>query len=197
MDITLRIKDVGDAKLFLQPKKEICENDEGKANEFILVRCIEDFDNPYMTVLIDEKGNYEIIDERDIDEDRDFLKEKLSDFALKITEALRQGEDLSAVNIPEAVVKIKPYDPELIRVEPSNITLREAYMMIANGDINLSPDFQRNVVWDDGRKSRLIESILLRIPLPVFYFSADRKGVLSVVDGLQRLTAITEFGILG
>lgn len=193
MDISLRIKDVGDAKLFLQPKKEICENNEGKANEFILVRCQEDFGNPYMTLQIDEKGNYEILNERDIDEDRDFLKEKLSDFALKITEALRQGEDLSAVNIPETVVKIKPYDPELIRVEPSNITLREAYMMIASGDINLSPDFQRNVVWDDGRKSRLIESILLRIPLPVFYFSADRKGVLSVVDGLQRLTAIKEF----
>ena len=193
MDITLRIKDVGDAKLYLQPKKEICENNNGKANEFVLVRCQEDFENPYMSLQIDEKGNYEIFNERDIDEDRDFLKEKLSDFALKITEALRQGEDLSAVNIPETVVKIKPYDPELIRVEPSNITLREAYMMIANGDINLSPDFQRNVVWDDGRKSRLIESILLRIPLPVFYFSADRKGVLSVVDGLQRLTAIKEF----
>lgn len=193
MDISLRIKDVGDAKLFLQPKREICENNDGMANEFILVRCQEDFDNPFMTLRIDEKGNYEILNERDIDEDRDFLKEKLSDFTLKITEALRQGEDLSAVNIPETVVKIKPYDPELIRVEPSNITLREAYMMIANGDINLSPDFQRNVVWDDGRKSRLIESILLRIPLPVFYFSADRKGVLSVVDGLQRLTAIKEF----
>ncbi len=116
MDISLRIKDVGDAKLFLQPKKEISENDEGKANEFILVRCQEDFDNPYMTLQIDEKGYYEILNERDIDEDRDFLKEKLSDFALKITEALRQGEDLSAVNIPETVDKIKPYDPELIRV---------------------------------------------------------------------------------
>lgn len=193
MDITLRIKDVGDAKLYLQPKDEICEDGESKATKFVLVRCLEDFDNPYMILQIDEKGIVEILNQRDIDEDKDFLKEKLFDFALKITEALRQGEDLSAINIPETIVKIKPYDPELIRVEPSNITLREAYMMIDSGDINLSPDFQRNVVWDAGRKSRLIESILLRIPLPVFYFSADRKGVLSVVDGLQRLTAIKEF----
>lgn len=61
------------------------------------------------------------------------------------------------------------------------------------GDLNLHPDFQRNLVWDNFRKSRLIESILLRIPLPMFYFSQDDDGVLSVVDGLQRLSAIYEF----
>lgn len=193
MDITLRIKDVGDAKLFLQPYTEISENNEEGQYQFILVRCQEDFENPYMTLKIDDIGNYDILNQRDIDEDHDFLKEKLSDFSLKIIESLRQGEDLSAINIPETIDKIKPYDPELIRVEPNNISLREAFMMISNDDINLSPDFQRNVVWDNGRKSRLIESILLRIPLPVFYFSADRKGILSVVDGLQRLTAIKEF----
>ena len=70
MDITLRIKDVGDAKLYLQPKKEICENNNGKANEFVLVRCQEDFENPYMSLQIDEKGNYEIFNERAIDEDQ-------------------------------------------------------------------------------------------------------------------------------
>lgn len=56
---------------------------------------------------------------------------------------------------------------------------------IKSGDLNISPDFLRNEVWDSFRKSRLIESILLRIPLPVFYFSEDEKGVLSVVDGLH------------
>ena len=97
---------------------------------------------------------------------------------MRINEALRLGNDLSAVNIPETTARIKPYDPEMIRVEPSNITLREAFIMINGGEINLSPDFQRNVVWDNVRKSRLIESVLLRIPLPVFYFSSDRQGVL-------------------
>jgi len=193
MDITLRIKDVGDAKLYLQPVDEIDLAEETRRYKFILVRCQEDFTNPYMTLHIDENGTLEIIDQRDIEEDKDFLKEKLDDFSLGIVEALRQGVDLSAVNIPETVVKIRPYDPELIRVEPNNISLRETFTMITNGEINLSPDFQRNVVWDNGRKSRLIESILLRIPLPVFYFSADRQGILSVVDGLQRLTAIMEF----
>ena len=56
MDISLRIKDVGDAKLFLQPKKEICENDEGKANEFILVRCQEDFESLWHFILTIRNG---------------------------------------------------------------------------------------------------------------------------------------------
>lgn len=60
--------------------------------------------------------------------------------------------------------------------------------------INLTPDFQRNFVWTDiTRKSRLIESILLRIPLPVFYFSQDIEGNFSIIDGVQRLTVINDY----
>ncbi|WP_050022267.1 DUF262 domain-containing protein [Chryseobacterium sp. P1-3] len=65
--------------------------------------------------------------------------------------------------------------------------------MITFGDINLTPDFQRNLVWDNQRKSRLIESILMRIPLPMFYFAQDDEGRISVVDGLQRLSTIKQF----
>lgn len=193
MDIILRIKEAGDVKLYLQPIEEEAREKDEEPHKFILVRSQEDYDKPYMTLTVDDKGDYNIINLRDIDEEEDFLRDKLADFAMRINEALRLGNDLSAVNIPETTARIKPYDPEMIRVEPSNITLREAFIMINGGEINLSPDFQRNVVWDNVRKSRLIESVLLRIPLPVFYFSSDRQGVLSVVDGLQRLTAIVEF----
>ncbi len=57
----------------------------------------------------------------------------------------------------------------------------------------LSPDFQRNYVWKSKQKKELIESILLGIPLPAFYFSEDENGNLLVVDGKQRLTSIFEF----
>lgn len=193
MDISFRIKEEGEVRLFLQPVDEESRNGDEIPNKFILVRSQKDYSNPYITLTIDNAGNYNIVTIRDVIEEEGFLRDKLSDFSLKVIEALREGVDLSAVNIPETVEQIKPYDPELIRVEPSNISLRESLIMIESGEINLSPDFQRNVVWDDVRKSRLIESVLLRIPLPVFYFSADRQGVLSVVDGLQRLTAIKEF----
>ena len=87
-----------------------------------------------------------------------------------------------------------PYDPEFIRVDTKPFNISLVYDMIKDGDINLSPDFQRQFVWTDiGARSRLIESIMLRIPLPVFYLAQDHEGRLQVVDGLQRLTVIEQF----
>ena len=96
----------------------------------------------------------------------------------------------------EIIEKLQPYDPELIRVETKNMSISYVYEMMisAHGDLDLSPNFQRNFVWTDiTRKSRLIESILLRIPLPVFYLSQDHSGILQVVDGVQRLSVIKAF----
>lgn len=87
----------------------------------------------------------------------------------------------------------KPWDPDLIRIHTKPFSLRQVVDMIAEGDIELAPDFQRLKVWKDRQKSRLIESILLGIPLPSFYFSEDSEGRMQVVDGLQRLSAIYAF----
>lgn len=90
--------------------------------------------------------------------------------------------------------KKKPYDPKLIRVDTRNLSVAQIYDMIKEKEIDLTPDFQRNIVWKSlTEKSRFIESMLLRIPLPVFYFSADTDGILQVVDGMQRLTVIRDF----
>lgn len=88
----------------------------------------------------------------------------------------------------------QPYDPKLIRIDPRNLSVAQVYDMIKEKEIDLTPDFQRNIVWTKlTDKSRLVESMLLRIPLPVFYFSADTDGILQVVDGMQRLTVIRDF----
>ncbi|MDG4513373.1 DUF262 domain-containing protein [Streptococcus suis] len=64
----------------------------------------------------------------------------------------------------------------------------------ANGGlIILDPDFQRENVWGLKKKQDLIESVLLGIPLPAFYFSEDKFGNYIVVDGKQRLTTFFEF----
>lgn len=87
-----------------------------------------------------------------------------------------------------------PYDPELIRVDTKPFSVSYTFELLSDSnEIDLSPDFQRNFVWDKVRKSRLIESLLLRIPLPVFYFSQDKEGRFKVVDGVQRLTVIKDF----
>jgi Protein of unknown function DUF262 len=86
-----------------------------------------------------------------------------------------------------------PYDPKLIRVDPKVYSVRQVLDMIEDTELDISPEFQRRRVWKPLQKSRLIESLLLRIPLPTFYFSSDDDGLLQVVDGIQRLSTIFEF----
>jgi hypothetical protein len=60
--------------------------------------------------------------------------------------------------------------------------------------LELAPSYQREGnIWDTKRKSELIESILMGMPLPVFYFFSDVNGVWQVVDGRQRLTTLFDF----
>jgi hypothetical protein len=87
----------------------------------------------------------------------------------------------------------KPWDPSKIRISTKPFSLRQVVDMIDDGDIDLAPDFQRLFVWTPLQRSRLIESILLGIPLPAFYFNQDHQGAMQVVDGVQRLTTIHRF----
>ncbi|WP_186124266.1 DUF262 domain-containing protein [Burkholderia gladioli] len=90
----------------------------------------------------------------------------------------------------------EPFDPASISISSKVVALDTVLRRIRNSTIKLAPNFQRNYVWDAQRKSLLIESMMLRIPLPMFYVSEDKDGVWEVVDGLQRLTTIRDF-ILG
>lgn len=93
----------------------------------------------------------------------------------------------------ESSLLAKPWDPAKIRISTKPFSLRQVVDMVNDGDIDLAPDFQRLYVWKPAQLSRLIESILLGIPLPAFYFNQDREGTMQVVDGVQRLTTIHRF----
>ena len=85
----------------------------------------------------------------------------------------------------------RPFDPEKIKVRTMNIVVDQIVSRIDHNEINLAPTFQRKVgIWKDQQKSRLIESLLLRIPIPVFYVAADKNETWSVVDGVQRTSTI-------
>lgn len=99
-----------------------------------------------------------------------------------------EEEDLGQANT-EAV----PWDPSKIRITTKYFSLREAVAQIQVGDIDLSPDFQRDYVWKQRQRTKLIESILLGIPLPAFYFNQDDDGRFQVVDGVQRLSTVSLF----
>ena len=88
----------------------------------------------------------------------------------------------------------RPFDPEKIKVRTVNVLVEQLVSRIEHEEIDLSPDFQRTRgIWDYERRSRLIESLLLRIPLPVFYVAADKRENWSVVDGLQRTSTINDY----
>lgn len=90
---------------------------------------------------------------------------------------------------------IKPWDPKQIRITTKNFTVREVYSQITTDptELDLAPDFQRSFVWGESQQIRLIESILLGIPLPAFYFNQDSQGAFQVIDGVQRLTTVKLF----
>ena len=86
------------------------------------------------------------------------------------------------------------YDPEKINVRTREPTLEQLLRRIDEAALDLAPDFQRHAnIWKDEAKSRLIESILIRIPLPAFYIDATDEDKWLVVDGLQRLSALKQF----
>lgn len=89
---------------------------------------------------------------------------------------------------------IKPFDPALIRVSTQAMTLDLLLNRIEHNELILTPDFQRNAdIWEIKAQSRLIESVLIRIPLPAFYMDATDEDKWIVIDGLQRLSTLKKF----
>ena len=84
-----------------------------------------------------------------------------------------------------------PIDDLLIRQETR--TVYEVVRRINKGFYVMNPDFQRDIVWEEAQQSKLIESVIMRIPLPVFYLAEDEHGRMVVVDGLQRLSTFRRF----
>ena len=84
-----------------------------------------------------------------------------------------------------------PLDEMLVRTE--HRTLHDVIRRIDQRRLVMNPDFQRNFLWPVDKQSKLIESVVMRIPLPVFYLAEDDEGRAVVVDGLQRLSTFNRF----
>ena len=84
-----------------------------------------------------------------------------------------------------------PLDDLLIRHEGR--TIHDVIRRIDKGTYVMDPDFQREFIWPKDKQSKLIESVIMRIPLPVFYLAENDDGRMVVVDGLQRLSTFQRF----
>ena len=78
-------------------------------------------------------------------------------------------------------------------IQSEHRTISDVIRRINQGRYVMDPDFQRNFIWPDDKQSKLIESVIMRIPLPVFYLAEDDEGRAVVVDGLQRLSTFDRF----
>jgi len=94
-------------------------------------------------------------------------------------------ENDAILNLPQSqrTIVTKSTDPEV----------ESLYGKYKRGKLILDPDFQRRFVWDKVKASRLIESALLNVPLPIIYLAEEPNGKESVIDGQQRLTSFFSF----
>lgn len=96
---------------------------------------------------------------------------------------LENGDDLCHV----------PEEDRTVHIERAQFSIYELYRRFKRGDIILSPDYQRKFVWNIPKKSKLIESVLLNIPIPSIYFAERKDGNWEVIDGQQRLRTFFDF----
>ncbi|MCC3160844.1 DUF262 domain-containing protein, partial [Hymenobacter sp. 15J16-1T3B] len=84
-------------------------------------------------------------------------------------------------------------DERKIIWQAKDFSIREFASMTADGELVLQPEYQRNFVASAAISSRLIESVLMDVPIPVIYLAQERDGTYSVIDGQQRLTSFLSF----
>lgn len=111
------------------------------------------------------------------------IGKKIDDSENGDIEGLDKDEDISFGDYP--------IDTVLIRNE--NRTVHDVLRRIEKGSFVMDPDFQRDFIWPEEKQCKLIESVMMRIPLPVFYLAENSYGQMIVVDGLQRLSTFQRF----
>ncbi|GAB2690970.1 hypothetical protein GCM10027018_08320 [Paenibacillus thermoaerophilus] len=81
----------------------------------------------------------------------------------------------------------------VVHTQQMDLTLSQLREMSDANDIITNPDYQRKYVYDDPRASKLVESILIGIPIPVIYLCEEKENEFSVIDGQQRITSFVRF----
>jgi hypothetical protein len=105
-------------------------------------------------------------------------------------EVFTKEEDEEGEQRPELAIPLK--ERRLI-TQPFDFIVNSLETQIKDKSLLLQDEFQRRRVWDDAKSSRLIESLLLNVPIPVCYFAELDDGTYSVIDGQQRLTSIFRY----
>lgn len=123
------------------------------------------------------------------------LNEILSFFSTRGIEVINEDvEPECDFDVQNNTAQVSPFDPSKIDIKMDKITVDSIIKRIKNEELEFDSTFQRKAgLWKPVQKSRLIESILLKIPLPAFYFDASNDDKWQIIDGLQRIGTIKEY----
>ncbi|MGD0586545.1 MAG: DUF262 domain-containing protein, partial [Oryzomonas sp.] len=80
-----------------------------------------------------------------------------------------------------------------VRTESIDFSFGEIVNLYSDKELIIQPDYQRLFRWSVEQRSRLIESILLELPIPEIYIIENEDGVFELIDGLQRLSTVIQF----
>jgi hypothetical protein len=103
-----------------------------------------------------------------------------------------KNEDLDSV-IENQELELNEEDSRKIVWQAKDFSIREFASMLQDGDLDLQPEYQRKYVATPKIASKLIESIIMDVPIPVIYLAEEQDGTYSVIDGQQRLTSFLSF----
>ena len=106
-------------------------------------------------------------------------------------EVIEVGDEPTAD--PQPTLEDK-YKDQMRQIMPQKIELPISTLLaMIEAQINLNPEFQRRDRWTKPHQSRFIESIIMNVPIPPVFLGEDEYGSYVVLDGRQRLTAVSEF----
>jgi hypothetical protein len=93
------------------------------------------------------------------------------------------------------VILLREIDAKIgeVRTEAVDLSFGEIINLKQNNEIIIDPEYQRLFRWSNEQKSRFVESILLRLPIPPIFFIENEDGTLELIDGLQRVSSMIQF----
>ena len=102
---------------------------------------------------------------------------------------------MSSADEPAGAALIDAVDSKVsaVRTRSLDISFNELVDMYKSGELQIQPDFQRLFRWTEGAQSRLIESLILELPLPPIYMLEVEEGTYELIDGLQRISSYLHF----
>ena len=111
---------------------------------------------------------------------------------LDLSQSVHKNNDVQSLTDDQINEKYKKGEVRIV-TEQARYPLNTIVNLVESEDYILNPEFQRRHRWDTTRKSKLIESFIMNVPIPPIFLYEFEYSKYEVMDGLQRLTAISQF----